>query len=118
MTQANHTAATHTAHPATANPAVNPTVNPGTNPGTSPSGSIVKRSVVIAGHQTSVSLEHAFWHALKQAAARRGMTINDLVTHIDEQRAGNLSSAIRVFLLEESLRGSTPAQGAATSTAA
>lgn len=69
-----------------------------------PSGSIVKRSVVIAGHQTSVSLEHAFWSALKQAAARRGVTINDLVTQIDQQRQGNLSSAIRVFLLEESLR--------------
>jgi predicted DNA-binding ribbon-helix-helix protein len=72
-------------------------------------GSIVKRSVVIAGHQTSVSLEHAFWQALKQAAARRAMTINDLVTHIDQQRQGNLSSAIRVFLLEESLRGQTAA---------
>jgi predicted DNA-binding ribbon-helix-helix protein len=104
MTQGNHTA-NHTAHPAA-------------NPPSSPSGSIVKRSVVIAGHQTGVSLEHAFWHALKQAAARRGMTINDLVTHIDEQRQGNLSSAIRVFLLEESLRGSSPPQGAATSTAA
>ena len=76
-------------------------------------GAIVKRSVVIAGHQTSVSLEHAFWSALKQAAARRGITINDLVTRIDQQRQGNLSSAIRVFLLEESLRGP-----ATTSTAA
>ena len=76
-------------------------------------GAIVKRSVVIAGHQTSVSLEHAFWSALKQAAARRGITINDLVTRIDQQRQGNLSSAIRVFLLEESLHGA-----AATSTAA
>src|SRR5271163_3189137 len=100
MTQANHTA-----HPAANLP-------------TNPSGSIVKRSVVIAGHQTSVSLEHAFWHALKQAAARRGMTINDLVTHIDEQRQGNLSSAIRVFLLEESLRSAIAAQATATSTAA
>ncbi len=80
-----------------------------------PSGSIVKRSVVIAGHQTSVSLEHAFWSALKQAAARRGMTINDLVTQIDQQRQGNLSSAIRVFLLEESLRAvaAVPASSAA-----
>ena len=80
-----------------------------------PSGSIVKRSVVIAGHQTSVSLEHAFWSALKQAAARRGMTINDLVTQIDQQRQGNLSSAIRVFLLEESLRATAavPASSAA-----
>jgi predicted DNA-binding ribbon-helix-helix protein len=107
MTQANHTAH-HTAHPAATPPAS----------AANPSGSIVKRSVVIAGHQTSVSLEHAFWHALKQAAARRTMTINDLVTHIDEQRQGNLSSAIRVFLLEESLRGSSPTQGATTSTAA
>jgi predicted DNA-binding ribbon-helix-helix protein len=81
----------------------------------SPSGSIVKRSVVIAGHQTSVSLEHAFWSALKQAAARRGLTINDLVTQIDQHRQGNLSSAIRVFLLEESLRAaaSVPAPTAA-----
>jgi predicted DNA-binding ribbon-helix-helix protein len=82
--------------------------------GANHTGAIVKRSVVIAGHQTSVSLEHAFWNALKQAAARRGVTINDLVTRIDSQRQGNLSSAIRVFLLEESLRGAA----AATSTAA
>ena len=72
-------------------------------------GAIVKRSVVIAGHQTSVSLEHAFWNALKEAAARRGITINDLVTRIDAQRQGNLSSAIRVFLLEESLRAAASA---------
>lgn len=71
-------------------------------------GAIVKRSVVISGHQTSVSLEHAFWSALKHEAARRGMTINDLVTRIDSQRQGNLSSAIRVFLLEESRRPTAP----------
>lgn len=85
-----------------------------TNQNTNHTGAIVKRSVVIAGHQTSVSLEHAFWNALKQAAARRGVTINDLVTRIDSQRQGNLSSAIRVYLLEESLRGAATA----TSTAA
>jgi predicted DNA-binding ribbon-helix-helix protein len=62
---------------------------------------MAKRSVVIAGHKTSVSLEHAFWLALKQAAARRGITVNSLVTEIDDQRRGNLSSAIRVFLLSE-----------------
>ncbi|MEJ0070106.1 MAG: ribbon-helix-helix domain-containing protein [Pseudomonadota bacterium] len=56
---------------------------------------------------------------MKQAAARRGMTINDLVTHIDHQRQGNLSSSIRVFLLEESLRGpQAPIATQATSTAA
>lgn len=79
------------------------------------SGNIVKRSVVIAGHQTSVSLEHAFWTALKQTAARRGMTINDLVTEIDEGREGNLSSAIRVYLLEESLRASSMPRAATPS---
>jgi len=100
MTHANHTA--------------NQAATASTTPAPSPSGNIVKRSVVIAGHQTSVSLEHAFWNALKQAAARRSMTINDLVTQIDGQRQGNLSSAIRVFLLEESLRLASPA----TSTAA
>ncbi len=80
----------------------------GGSPAAPQTGAIVKRSVVIAGHQTSVSLEHAFWSALKQEAARRGMTINDLVTRIDSQRQGNLSSAIRVFLLEESRRPSAP----------
>ncbi len=62
---------------------------------------IGKRSVVIAGHKTSVSLEAAFWQALKAAADRRGVTINQLVTEIDRTRTGNLSSAIRVFLLQE-----------------
>ena len=94
---------------------ITPSTPSTTNSGTAAmrNGAIVKRSVVIAGHQTSVSLEHAFWSALKQAAARRGLTINDLVTRIDQQRQGNLSSAIRVYLLEESLNGA-----AATSTAA
>ena len=67
---------------------------------------LAKRSVVIAGHKTSVSLEQPFWDALKSAAVRRQMTINDLVTEIDTRRAGNLSSAIRVFLLGEDLDGS------------
>ncbi len=62
---------------------------------------IGKRSVVIAGHKTSVSLEAAFWQALKAAADRRAVTINQLVTEIDRNRVGNLSSAIRVFLLQE-----------------
>jgi len=59
-----------------------------------------KRSVVIAGHRTSVSLEAAFWQALKAIAAGHRCTVNDLVTRIDRQRSGNLSSAIRVFVLE------------------
>jgi len=59
-----------------------------------------KRSVVIAGHRTSVSLENAFWHALKTIATGRGVTVNHLVTEIDRHRTGNLSSAIRLFVLD------------------
>ncbi len=63
-------------------------------------GRIVKRSVRIAGHATSVSLENAFWRGLKAIAARRGVSLNALVTDIDRRRAGNLSSALRVFVLD------------------
>ena len=62
-----------------------------------------KRSVMIAGHHTSVSLEEAFWQALKQIADARGRSINRLITEIDARRRGNLSSAIRVFVLENRL---------------
>jgi predicted DNA-binding ribbon-helix-helix protein len=61
---------------------------------------ISKRSIKIAGHPTSVSLEPAFWDALKEIAAARELTINELVAMIDKGRqSGNLSSAIRVFVL-------------------
>ena len=60
---------------------------------------IKKRSVVISGHRTSVSLENAFWYALKQIATGKGQTVNQLVTEIDSGRTGNLSSAIRVYVL-------------------
>lgn len=63
------------------------------------SGAMKKRSVVIAGHRTSVSLENIFWDALKSIASQRSLTVNQLVTEIDRQRHGNLSSAIRVFVL-------------------
>jgi predicted DNA-binding ribbon-helix-helix protein len=62
-------------------------------------GSIQKRSVIIAGHRTSVSLEPEFWAALKDIALRRNVSINELVTEIDGQRRGNLSSALRVHVL-------------------
>lgn len=62
-------------------------------------GAMKKRSVVIAGHRTSVSLENAFWSALKVLATQRALTVNQLVTEIDRQRDGNLSSAIRVYVL-------------------
>lgn len=62
---------------------------------------VVKRSIVIAGHKTSVSLEDDFWEALKEIAARRNLTLSDLVASIDASRSqGNLSSAIRLFVLD------------------
>jgi predicted DNA-binding ribbon-helix-helix protein len=62
---------------------------------------VVKRSIVIAGHKTSVSLEDAFWRGLKEIAGGRDMTLSDLVATIDTDRQhGNLSSAIRLFVLD------------------
>ena len=61
---------------------------------------VVKRSIVIGGHKTSVSLEHAFWQAFKEIATLRNMTLSDLVMSIDAERNGNLSSAIRLFVLD------------------
>jgi predicted DNA-binding ribbon-helix-helix protein len=63
---------------------------------------VVKRSVSIAGHRTSVSLEAPFWEALKEIAGRRGASVQQLIGEIDAGRGGqNLSSAIRVFVLAE-----------------
>ena len=62
---------------------------------------VVKRSIVIAGHKTSVSLEDAFWKGLKEIATGREVTLSDLVASIDtDRRHGNLSSAIRLFVLD------------------
>jgi predicted DNA-binding ribbon-helix-helix protein len=61
---------------------------------------VIKRSIVIAGHKTSVSLEDAFWAGLKVIAGERAMTLSELVTAIDSDRQHvNLSSAIRLFVL-------------------
>ena len=61
---------------------------------------VVKRSVVLAGHKTSVSLEDAFWQGLKDIAQSRRTTLSDLTSSIDyERRRGNLSSALRLFVL-------------------
>lgn len=66
---------------------------------------VVKRSLTIAGHRTSISLEEAFWAALKAAAARRDCSLAALVAEVDAGRSeANLSSAIRVFLLAEAAR--------------
>jgi predicted DNA-binding ribbon-helix-helix protein len=66
----------------------------------------VKRSVRIAGHRTSLSLEPPFWDALKLAARQRGLSVSSLIVEIDEGRKQvNLSSAIRMFLLREAVEG-------------
>jgi predicted DNA-binding ribbon-helix-helix protein len=67
---------------------------------------VVKRSIVIAGHKTSVSLEEAFWRGLKDIAATRRVSLSDLVGSIDTERQhGNLSSAIRLFVLDYYQKG-------------
>jgi predicted DNA-binding ribbon-helix-helix protein len=62
---------------------------------------VIKRSIVIGGHKTSVSLEEPFWKGLKEIAANRDLTLSEIVSSIDSGRAhGNLSSAIRLFVLD------------------
>ena len=61
---------------------------------------VVKRSIAIDGHKTSVSLEDAFWTELKNIAHTQQTTLSELVTKIDQTREGNLSSAIRLFVLD------------------
>ncbi len=75
---------------------------------------VVKRSIVIAGHKTSVSLEDAFWSGLKDIAGTRDMTLSELVASIDADRCqGNLSSAIRLYVLDHfrAQSGSARAEG-------
>jgi predicted DNA-binding ribbon-helix-helix protein len=61
---------------------------------------VVKHSIVIAGHKTSVSLEDAFWKGLKEIARARSLTLSEMVEAIDSERTqGNLSSALRLFVL-------------------
>jgi predicted DNA-binding ribbon-helix-helix protein len=74
---------------------------------------VVKRSLSIAGHATSISLEEPFWQALRALATRRGVSLAALVATVDQQRGRvNLSSALRVHVLE-SLQGETGAQPSA-----
>jgi predicted DNA-binding ribbon-helix-helix protein len=63
--------------------------------------SVAKRSIGFNGHKTSVSLEDEFWNALKELADKRAIKLSDLVAVVDEQRGdGNLSSALRLFVLD------------------
>ena len=67
-----------------------------------------KRSVTIAGHHTSLSLEEAFWEDLRKVARSRGLSLNALVALVDGKRLGNLSSALRLFVLDCYRRGELP----------
>ena len=60
---------------------------------------ITKRSIIVAGRKTSISLEDEFWHALKAIARHHQRTLSAIVGDINQGRRGNLSSAIRVFVL-------------------
>jgi predicted DNA-binding ribbon-helix-helix protein len=61
---------------------------------------VLKRSIVIEGHKTSVSLEDEFWESFKEIAEERGMTVTAMIGAIDDDRKhANLSSAIRLFVL-------------------
>jgi predicted DNA-binding ribbon-helix-helix protein len=62
---------------------------------------VIKRSIVVAGHKTSVSLEDAFWAGLKEIAAKRDRTLSELASEVDDQRQHtNLSSALRLLVLD------------------
>jgi predicted DNA-binding ribbon-helix-helix protein len=75
-----------------------------------PPGRVIKHSLSIAGHRTSISLEAAFWTALREAAKSREMSLAALVAEIDATRGeANLSSAIRVFVLDLAQRRNTAA---------
>jgi predicted DNA-binding ribbon-helix-helix protein len=70
---------------------------------------VVKRSIVVAGHKTSVSLEEAFWNGMKEISSERDLTLSELVGQIDDHRQqGNLSSAIRLFVLDHFRKRATP----------
>ena len=74
---------------------------------------VVKRSVTVAGHPTSVSLETAFWDALRDLARQRGVSVQSLIGEIDTGRGPqNLSSAIRVFVLRAAQSGRSPSEQA------
>ena len=65
---------------------------------------IKKRSITIAGHRTSITLEDIFWDALKDIAKAKGLSRQQIIIEIDETRIGSLSSALRVYALREALR--------------
>jgi len=83
-----------------------------------PATTVKKRSVVLAGHRTSISLEAEFWQALREVAGARLLSVNALVASIDAARGparpANLSSALRVFILDCYRRGELPPRPASS----
>lgn len=68
------------------------------------SDAIVKHSVSISGHRTSISLEREFWDLFCEIAEKKMISINELITQIDATRTGNLSSAVRLYVLDDILK--------------
>ena len=62
---------------------------------------VKKHSVIVSGHKTSVSLEAAFWDEISAIAGTRGQSVSQLICDVDRARDGNLSSALRLFVLED-----------------
>lgn len=60
-----------------------------------------KHSVVLSGHATSLCLEDAFWDTLKEIATQKGVAVRQLMMEIDNTHTGNLSSAVRLYILQE-----------------
>lgn len=69
-----------------------------------------KRSLDIRGHKTSATMEDQFWRAFKAIARRRGVSLSTIAEQLDQARTGGLSSAIRVFVLEEAQADAARAQ--------
>lgn len=75
---------------------------------TDPGTRLRKHSVLLAGHATSISIEDAFWQHLKVIARRRNQSLNALIAEVDEGREGNLSSSLRVFVLQDLMHSPRP----------
>lgn len=73
---------------------------------------LINRSVMVSGHRTSISIERVFWQSLREIARSEGRSINQIVGEIDAGRHGNLSSAVRVYVLLR-LKAGAPASAAA-----
>jgi predicted DNA-binding ribbon-helix-helix protein len=79
---------------------------------------IVKRSIVVGGHKTSVSLEDPFWESMKEIAGLKDLTVSEVISQINADREhSNLSSAIRLFVLDH-YRSRVAIRGAGTAKAA